>query len=152
MIRFNKLNIEEINAKLSMIKDIFVKYSDKIAAAYLFGSFHKKSTTPLSDLDIALLFYNNISKEDMENIENKIFNDISSYLGTEEVDLINLNNSPLSIKYGVLKDKEFLYCGNKDFIVDFESNVILEYIDFKPYRDEMNRMFLDSIKEVKANG
>jgi predicted nucleotidyltransferase len=145
VIRFNKLNIEEINAKLSMIKDIFVKYSDKIAAAYLFGSFHKKNTTPLSDLDIALLFYNNVSKEDMENVENKIFNDISSYLGTEEVDLINLNNSPLSIKYGVLKDKEFLHCGNKDFIVDFESNVILEYIDFKPYRDEMNRMFLDSI-------
>ncbi|WP_097027888.1 type VII toxin-antitoxin system MntA family adenylyltransferase antitoxin [Clostridium peptidivorans] len=152
MIKFNKLNPDEIISKLPLLHDLFDKYSNKIAAAYLFGSFHNKNTTPLSDIDIAILFYSNIDNDEMNIIESNIYEDLTKFLKTDEIDLMNLNTAPLNMQYGVLKSKEFLYCGDKDFIVDFESNIILEYLDFKPYREEMDRLFLDSIKGVKTSG
>lgn len=151
MIKFNKLNPDEIKSKLPLLPGLFDKYSDEIAAAYLFGSFHNKNTTPLSDIDIAILFYDNISKDKMNTIESNIYEELSGTLKTDEIDLINLNTAPLNMQYGVLKSKDFLYCGDKGFIVDFESMVILEYLDFQPYREEMDRMFLESIRGVKTN-
>lgn len=152
LIKFNKLNPDEIRSKLPLLHDLFDKYSNKIAAAYLFGSFHNKNTTPLSDIDVAILFYNNIHKDEMNILESNIYEDLTQALKTDEIDLINLNTAPLNIQYGVLKSKEFLYCGDKDFIVDFESATILKYLDFQPYREEMDRLFLESIKGVKMNG
>lgn len=150
MIRVNKLDHEHVINSLPMLSQVFTEYKDKIDAVYLFESFHKGNVKPLSDIDIAILFKKNVSSKVMQDIESNIYGKMSNILRTDEIDLINLNLAPLSIQYGVLKDKEYIFLGNKGNIIDFENSVILEYLDFQPYREEMNRMFLNGISEVRA--
>ncbi|WDC85426.1 hypothetical protein PL321_08880 [Caloramator sp. mosi_1] len=49
----------------------------------------------------------------LEEIEKDLYEDLISCLKTEEIDLVCLNKAPLSIQYGVIKDKEILYFYDK---------------------------------------
>jgi predicted nucleotidyltransferase len=107
--------------------------------------------TPLSDIDIAILFDEKISSAEAEDMENEIYAKLTEVLGTDEVDLIVLNKAPISVRFGVLKDKEFIYFSDKRKVVDFQCDVISEYLDFKPIRDEMNKEFLLTMNDRGRN-
>lgn len=141
MIRYKKVDFDVVYSNMTQLKSIFEKYKDKIDAAYLFGSVHKRKVSPLSDIDIAILI--NKKYEYMSNLlEDEIYEEISKRLKTDEIDLICLNKAPLSVQYGVIKDKEILYYTNKQKLVDYETMVITNYLDIKPLRDSLNMEFL----------
>ncbi|SKA75572.1 Nucleotidyltransferase domain-containing protein [Caloramator quimbayensis] len=146
MIRYKKVDFNFVYSNIAQLKKIFDKYGDKIDAAYLFGSVHKRTVNPLSDIDIAILI--NIQYEYMSNmIEEEVFEDISRCLKTDEIDLICLNNAPLSMQYGVIKDKEILYYYDKQKLIDYETMIIMNYLDIKPMRDSLNFEFLKKVGE-----
>lgn len=142
LIKFRKIDFNKVTNNFLKLKDIFSFYGDKIIVAYLFGSYHTREITPLSDVDIAVLFDFSLTKEEIEKLERDIFLKVTDVLKTDEIDFVILNNSPLSIKYGVIKNKEIIYYSNKLKVVDFESSVITKYLDFKPIRTEINKEFL----------
>lgn len=145
MIKQQKINLEYVKFKISNLNTIYEKYSNIVVCMYLFGSINSCRATPLSDIDIAILFDHTTNEEQMDYFENKIFQDLSVFFNTEEIDLIVLNKAPLSIQYGVIKSKSKIYY--KDFlkVADFENNIIIKYIDFKKYRDELNIAFINSL-------
>lgn len=146
MIRHRKVNFDHLDEKTLELKSILEAYKDKVVVVYLFGSCHSGKITPLSDIDIAVLFDESLNKEEIETMESQIYIKLTKVFGTDEVDLIVLNRAPLSIKFGVLRDKEIIYYSNKEKVVDFQCGVISEYMDFKPVRDELNRDFLLAMK------
>jgi uncharacterized protein len=135
-------------------KCLLENYKSSVIAGYLFGSCHTGSMTPLSDIDIAILFDEKLCSEEIENMENEIYAKLIEALGTDEVDLIVLNRAPLSVRFGVLKDKEIIYFSDKGKVVDFQCDVVSEYLDFKPIRDGINKEFLSMMKGKgqKING
>ncbi|EYE89530.1 nucleotidyltransferase [Fervidicella metallireducens AeB] len=142
MIKFGKVDFSKIINNFPKLKNVFSSYGDKIIVAYLFGSCHTKKITPLSDIDFAVLFDYSLTKEEMQKLEQEIFLKITDVLKTDEIDFVILNNAPLSMKYGVIKNKEIIYYSNKLKVVDFESSIVTRYLDFKPIRDEINNEFL----------
>lgn len=148
MIKFKKVNFDLVLENIESLGDIFKKYGDKIIVAYLFGSVNRGKINPLSDIDIAILF-KEMPKKDMIKLELDVLEDISKYLKTEEIDLLNLNFAPLSVRYGVVKEKKILYYSDKQKVVDFEFEVIKNYLDFKPIRDMINYEF---VKGGKIHG
>mgnify|MGYP005843541419 CR=1 FL=1 len=145
MIKHRKINIEDVKSKICDLNTIYEKYSHILVCMYVFGSINSCRSTPLSDIDIAILFDNSIDEKQMDLYENKILSDLSDFFNTEEIDLIVLNKAPLSIQYGVIKSKSNMYYKDLVKIADYENNIVLRYIDFKKYRDELNDAFIKSL-------
>ena len=145
MIKHRKINIEDVKSKICDLNTIYEKYSHILVCMYVFGSINSCRSTPLSDIDIAILFDNSIDEKQMDLYENKILNDLSDFFNTEEIDLIVLIKAPLSIQYGVIKSKSNMYYKDLVKIADYENNIVLKYIDFKKYRDELNDAFIKSL-------
>ena len=40
-----------------------------------------------------------------------------------------------------------IYYSDKAKVVDFETETVLKYLDFKPYRDQLHREFLKALKQ-----
>ncbi len=145
MIHYKKIDFIGMENKLKSLNAFMEPYSRHLLAVYLFGSVATGDIKPLSDIDIAVYFYPCTSKEQMSSIENHLYLELCNTLGTDEIDLVNLNIAPLSMQYGALRNKKLIFCSNPKEVVDFESNTILRYLDFKPIYDEMNREFLNTL-------
>ncbi|WP_207180779.1 type VII toxin-antitoxin system MntA family adenylyltransferase antitoxin [Anaerocellum diazotrophicum] len=145
MIRRNKIDIDHAKKVIKDLGAFFSRFGNKVVAAYFFGSFAMGTYTPLSDIDIAILFDKELSKTIVEELENEILDGLMKMLKTDEIDLVILNHAPLSVRYGVLKTGKIVYCSNTEKMVDFQTEVISKYLDIKPYREEFYREFLKSL-------
>lgn len=141
MIHDKKVNFDTALPKLDKISEILEPYNKYIVALLLFGSVARNQITPLSDIDLAILYKKGLDKKEIECIESEIYATVSSYLETDEIDFINLNEVPLSMQYNIIKGKKFLIINDKEAYVDFETTVVMKYLDFKPYRDEFIREY-----------
>ena len=65
-------------------------------------------------------------------------------MGTDEVDLVILNDAPDRFAHQILKTGKLLY-GNPIQLTDFIEKVNKQYLDFKPIRDQFDRVFLEGI-------
>lgn len=144
MIRNSKVDFSLVYSNIDNLKSIFSNYGDRIEVVYLFGSVNTKKINPLSDVDIAVLI-NDEYIDIINEIEEQIYQDIVKCLKTDEIDLICLNKAPLSIQYGVIKNKQILYYYDKSKVVDYETKVITSYLDVKSMRDFLNYEFIKRI-------
>ena len=154
MLHEQKVNFVDFDEKLNKAGQILAQYAPTLVVAYLFGSAATGQTTPLSDIDIAILViepanHNSSEKNDqLQKIETKIHLDLMNVFGTEKIDLLNLNEAPLRIQYGALRNKKLIYCSDQEQRIDFENAVLMNYLDFKPFRDQYNREFFLRIQET----
>jgi len=96
-----------------------------ISFAYLFGGLLKKSGNPLSDVDIAV-FVKNMKKFDYLDL----FGKITDILGTDEVDLVVLNISPISLTGRILQNRRVLFDKEPFLRHKYESVNMRKYFDF----------------------
>jgi predicted nucleotidyltransferase len=149
MIKYNKVDMAHVKKSIKDIPDIMKPYDEAVVAVYFFGSFSTKNVTPLSDIDIAILYKDALEETKTSNLHAEVFGKLADLLRTEEIDLINLNTAPLSFRYNIIKDGQLIYYSNKDKVIDFHSETVTYYLDFKPYREEINRAFIEGIlKEI----
>jgi len=92
---------------------------NQVILAYLFGSVAQGRISPLSDIDIAILFSEKIRKEDYFDKELRLATKIGKLFKINRVDIINLETtrSPLLKQRAVLKGKPI-------FIVDKKRNLL----------------------------
>jgi predicted nucleotidyltransferase len=145
MIRYQKIDFGIVKANMDNLKDVFRRFGDNISAAYIFGSLGSGDINPLSDIDLAVLFDENLNQHEMVALENKLRIGIAEVLHTDEIDIVILNMAPLSIQYGTLKNKMMIICENSGQMVKHFDNTVLKYLDILPYRTEMNRAFVNAV-------
>lgn len=142
------LYFQKMDDMLSKYISLIVKYfsqDEEVMLAYLYGSYAKGNADIRSDVDIALLVRQKprlITKKEIAyalEIENIIKN--------TEVDVRILNDSPLAFQYQVVKKGRLIFCRNQRLRVRYESNLINEYLDFKPYIEYYDRCMYKNIKE-----
>lgn len=126
--------------KLIPEAEIYLKSREDIQFAYLFGSFARGSTSPLSDLDIAVY----LSGADLSNKRMEILGDLIGIFKTDEIDLVILNTAPLTLRMKILLSKRLL-ADNSPFIRHaYESMTIRSYFDFSKIETNiLERRFLD---------
>jgi len=121
----------EIEKLSEVLKPIFMEYP-YIAAAYLFGSQVKGKTTPMSDIDIAILIKDNAPKgRELIHEEDYLSYRIEKVLKVGEIDLVELNSQGLIFQHNVLKTGRLIYNGDPEFRIRFESRVISNFCDFE---------------------
>ena len=143
-VKENFINLAKKNSMKYSAKHIekklteFLSNEPEIIAVYLYGSFAKNTSTPLSDIDIAILtneeFNNCTLRLDYElALEQKI----SEQIAGEKIEVRLLNNAPTIIQGKIITEGRLLFSNNDKKIRDFEENVIMHYLDFKVVYDEI---------------
>ncbi|WAM33941.1 type VII toxin-antitoxin system MntA family adenylyltransferase antitoxin [Caldicellulosiruptor morganii] len=130
-----------INLAKEFVEKINKEYAIKFA--YLFGSFAKGTFNNMSDIDIAVMF-----EKDIPELEDAVLRGFlmeeGKALFKRDVDIVNLKNASIFLKYSIIKDGIILK--DHEERISFEASVLREYFDFSYYSEIYNQKILESIK------
>ncbi len=125
----------------------FLDRQSDVLAAYLFGSVAEGRSTPLSDVDIAVLL-------DAEKVQDTFLRRLQlmgelERFATRPVDVVVLNDAPLLLRYQVLRHGRLLYDRDPRARVEFEVRVGELYDDLQPSREFFSQTLFQEIRERK---
>lgn len=103
----------------------------EVLVAYLFGSVARDRPGPLSDVDVAVLL-----AEDGGHTGRPLdlLGDLAAAAGTDDIDLVVLNEAPNELAFRVIRDGRLLLCRDERTRVRHRVRTILEYLDLEPLR------------------
>jgi len=99
-----------------------------LAAVYLFGSYGTPFQTPLSDVDIALVFVEDDDSSLPQHLE--LIGRITEALHEDDVSVTILNRAPLAFRHRVLAEGRLLLLLDEIAHADFLESTITRYSDF----------------------
>ena len=102
--------------------------------AYLFGSRAAGEERRLSDVDIGLLLKTSIPRFSYLDRRLAFMKDLARIVQTDEIDVIILNEAPITLAYHAIKQRSILYERSPEVRVRFETHVIDRYLDSAPLR------------------
>ena len=144
MIREGKKLPVDVLTKIPIVITRIAKDRDVIAL-YAFGSLAESSLKPLSDLDFGILISDSLDKQELFHKSIDLIGILNETLKTDEVDLVILNNDPIRFAYHILRTGKLLYCRDQNRLIDFIEKTKKMYLDFKPFREQFDRVFLEGI-------
>ena len=138
MIKHQKLP-KDITASLNDA----IRYLDsrnEVVFAYLFGSLAKGAPSPLSDVDIAAYFREDVH---LPEAKTEILCDLIDILNTDEIDFVVLNRAPLSLTMRMLEGRRVIVDHEPFLRHRFESLIMRQAFDFSRREMQMlERRFL----------
>ena len=125
MIKYSKLpeNIEDMLPKT----ETYLRSRSDILFAYLFGGLARGKPLPLSDVDIAVYIRETV---DLSEKKLEILGKLTDLLETDEIDLVMLNEAPLTLKMKVLENKRIIVDNDPFLRHEYESLTMRKYFDF----------------------
>ena len=132
---------------LSKIPDVItkIKKDTDVIALYVFGSVVESNLKPLSDLDFAILLSDSLERNDRFYKSIDLIGLFNETLKTDEVDMVILNDDPVGFAFNIVNTGKLLYCRDQGRLLDFIEKTTKLYLDFKPVRDQFDRIFLEGI-------
>ncbi len=143
-----------------MFNDIFVKSSKYfrglqinggVEVAYLFGSVAKGKARSKSDVDVAVLFSSDLTREERLDKQLALAGELASYL-RREVDVVDLAVAPLILQHQVLKYGKCVFERDPRTRVAFEVSSRRDYFDMKPVWDRHTAGMLKSMEKGEFGG
>lgn len=117
-----------------------------LLALWLFGSFARGDSTPISDVDLAYLPNPGLEGEALERFEDRLYLLISSTLGTDEISFVNLRYAPISLRWQVLAEGILLYCRDQGAVACLAEKVYRRAPDVLWLKASGNIQFLEVFK------
>jgi len=142
---YNKME-KKLAAQDKQVVELLSKQKH-VKLAYLFGSVAKGKEGKLSDVDIAVFLDESLSKKERFNLQLKLMSEISSILKTDKVDLVIMNDAPLSLNYEIIKANYPLLVKDEGKKVDFEHGILSRYLDRRYYEKRWTDEFLKKVAE-----
>lgn len=130
---------------IKLLKNYFKEKPVKLA--YLMGSRASGKVKPYSDTDIAVLFDPKLSSARRFNVKLEMIADLTKLLGTEDIDLIDLNSAPPFFAYEAIKQRSELFVSNEAIRIDFEAGVLARYFDAEYFLKRHSVLGLKALKE-----
>jgi len=111
-----------------------------VAVAYLFGSQVTGATTPLSDVDVAVLLESGTPSPGV--VQASLISDLMLALRRSDIDVVILNSAPPLLKERAISRGRVVYCRDERARLQFEVAARREYFDTQPLRDAQDRALL----------
>jgi uncharacterized protein len=121
--------------------------SEGVVAAMLIGSQARGNPGPLSDVDIAVWHDPGLDSRGRFDLQLSLAGDAGSALGTDEIDVVMLNQAPPLMRHRAIRDGKRLVERDHDERVRLETRAILDYLDTAPLRAELGRGVRRRIRE-----
>lgn len=122
-----------------------IRLDDDVAAVIIFGSASQGNLRPLSDLDLAVLLSDGLSKNQRMEKQLSLLGLANFIFKTDEIDLVILNEASPRMAYNILKTGMVMFIRDKNLYTDFRERITRHYLDFKYFRDSFDREFLEGI-------
>ncbi len=103
-----------------------------VLVAYLFGSRTRGSAGALSDVDVAVLLRDDASRDLARRLA--LIRDLAAASGRDDVDLVILNEAPVSLAYRVLREGRLLLSRDEVARVRHRARTVDRYLDMEPFR------------------
>lgn len=132
-------------ADFKKLKEYFI--NKPVRLVYLMGSYASGQTKPYSDIDMAVLFDQNLSTKQRFNTKIELISELAKFLGTDNIDLIDLQNASPFFAYEAIKHRKELYVEDEDTRVNFETKALASYFDQKYYLSRHAVLGLGKLKE-----
>ncbi|MEA2038904.1 MAG: nucleotidyltransferase domain-containing protein [Thermodesulfobacteriota bacterium] len=132
--------MERVSRVITLVSD-----DQDVLALYLFGSGAQNRLQPLSDLDFGILLLRQLDKKQRFEKQIDLIGKFNDFFGTDEIDLVVLNDAPSRFSFNILKYGTLLFFRNKKAIIDFREQVSNYYLDFKYFRADFDRVFVEGI-------
>ena len=126
MIRHSKLP-KDILDRIQYAAD-YLETRDDVVFSYLFGGLSKGEPKPLSDVDIAVYLTENA---ECIQAKSEIIENLVDILRTDEIDVIILNQSSLSLSMNVLKNNRVLVDKKPFLRHTYQSLIFRKNFDFQ---------------------
>ncbi len=104
-----------------------------IGVAYVFGSQVYGKTTKTSDYDVAVLFKSDYTLDEILNVTLRLTEALN--IDLDSIDVVGLNDASVEVAYDIVAKGKLVYCEDNELRVTFETRLIEEYLDLKPYLD-----------------
>lgn len=104
-----------------------------VAAAYLYGSAARGETTSLSDVDIALLFAEDLNEKARRDLIVELASELARAGAGERLDVRDIDELPLVIQGRILGEGRLARSNDDVRRVRFETFVRMLYFDFLPF-------------------
>jgi predicted nucleotidyltransferase len=124
---------------IERLQDVLARHP-AVAVAYLFGSRARGRTSPLSDIDVAVLL-DRAFVGDRFALQLELAGSIAAAVGSDAVDVVLLDDAPPSLAYRVLRDGRVILCRDELLRVRHRLRAIDEYLDTELLR-RRNRAIL----------
>lgn len=111
----------------------FLQKQDHVKLAYLFGSIALQKAGKLSDVDLAVFLDESLDKKEKFRIKLRLIADLEDILKIDRLDLVIMNDAPLSLNFEIIKANYPLFIRNKDLKVDLEQYIMSRYLDRQYY-------------------
>ena len=149
----NNVGINNLDEKIKKAVSE-IKSKKQIVAFYLFGSYAAGRPTPLSDIDIAVLFDNTIKKDNLFDEKLCLLVELSIIFGTDNLDLVILNEAPAGLGYRIIKNGKLLFLRNeaKEQFICFKARLLDRYCDYRPVQDFFAKGITKRIREGSFGG
>lgn len=110
-----------------------------VVAAMLIGSQARGKVGPLSDIDIAVWSDPGLDSSKRFALQLELASTASEALGTDEIDIVMLNDAPPLLRHRAVRDAKQLVERDPVARVRLEARTLLDYLDTKPLRAERSR-------------
>ena len=107
----------------------YLESQEGLVAAWIFGSYGTTYQTPLSDLDLALLFRRDRCPDLGE--QGRLQAEISKLLREEDVAVMILNRAPVILQFRVIEGGRRIACRDAIALADFTESLISRHADFR---------------------
>ncbi len=125
----------------------FLSKQGYVRLAYLFGSVARGEEGKLSDVDVAVLLDDSLDKKEKFYLQLELISGITEILKTDEVDLVVINDAPLSLNYEIIKANCPIFVRDEAEKIDFEHGVLSKYLDMRYYEKRAAARFLKKVAE-----
>jgi predicted nucleotidyltransferase len=100
-----------------------------LVAVYLFGSYGTPYQTPLSDVDLALVFRDDAAPDRAGEL--RLVEDVTTALAEDDVSVVILNRADVIFQFRVLETGRPLLVTDPTALADFSARVFSRHADFR---------------------
>jgi len=95
----------------------FLQNQDQVELAYLFGSVAQGGEGKLSDVDLAVFLDESLDEKERFNFKLSLISDLEDILRTDRLDLVIMNDAPVSLNFEIIKANYPLFIRDEDLKV-----------------------------------
>ena len=143
---YNKMEKKLTDQEKKKVTELLDKQK-RVELAYLFGSIAEGKGGKLSDVDLAVFLDESLSRKEQFNLQLKFISELTGILKTDRIDLVIMNDAPLSLNYEIIKANHPLLVRDEGQKIDFEHRILSRYLDRRYYDKRWAAEFLKKVVE-----
>lgn len=126
------------------VADIAKQY--KIKLVYLYGSYARNQQNTMSDIDLAVLFEDELPKKEYLDYQLSFGGEIEKTFALEKVDVRGLNFRSPRFNFTIYSEGVLLFAKDEDTRIGFQLQTFREYNDHKYIYDLSDYYLLQRLK------